>query len=263
MDILILSRKPELYSTRRLLEEARRAGQKSEVMDPEAQDIQKQRPLRVIPRFGTWRFEQSLQCLQWFERRGSKCLNSSQAFRDARNKWMSYLLFREEGLPVPETKTSRKADLPRVFPYVIKPLEGSKGEGVQLIRGPEDLLSLPPDQEWVVQSFVAEAQGRDLRLLVGREECFAAMERQAKEGDFRSNLAQGGQARRVEPSSFELEIALRAVRLLGLDYGGVDLLRSPEGPLLLEVNACPGLEGIESITGLNVAEKLIQLALKK
>lgn len=262
MRILVLSRKPEIASVRRLVEEIERAGHQPLVLDPESPDLKRARPDLVIPRFGTYRFEESLAALSTFERMQVPVLDRTEALREARNKWLSYLVLREAGLPVPATRLHTKADLPKSFPYVAKRLDGSKGENVHLVANAGDLMALEADGEWLAQDFIAEAQGRDHRLFVIEGRVVAAMERRAPPGDFRSNLALGGEAHPYRPTSLELTTALAATKLLGLRVAGVDLIPSRNGPLILEVNGCPGLEGIEKASGVNVAADVVAAGLR-
>lgn len=262
MRVLILSRKPELLSVRRLVEEFERAGHPPLVLDPESPDVKKTKADLVIPRFGTYRFDESLAALDSFERLRVPVLNRTASLREARNKWFSHLVLREEGLPVPETRLHTKSDLPKVFPYVAKRLDGAKGCNVHLIHNGSDLMALSADGEWLWQEFISEAEGRDHRLFVVDGRVVAAMERRAAPGDFRSNLALGGEAHPYEATRLESEIALRATKALGLTVAGIDLIPSKRGPLILEVNGCPGLEGIERASNHNVAAEVVQAALR-
>lgn len=262
MRVLILSRTPQLVSVRRLAEETSLAGHQPVVLAPDSPDLKKTPADVVIPRFGTWQFEESLAALEHFERRRIPVLNSTNSLREARNKWISALALREDGIPVPAARLAAKKDLPREYPYVAKRLEGSKGAGVFLIRGAEDLLALPADPEWLVQEFVAEAHGRDRRLLVLDDRVVAAMERRAREGEFRSNLALGGEGFPHAPGARETELALAAARTLRLRMAGVDLIASRSGPLVLEVNGSPGIEGIEKASGVNVAAAVVASAIR-
>lgn len=260
MKVLILSRRPDLYSTRRLLEEFTAAGHSSVVSTPDAPDVLKIPADVVVPRFGTWAFEESLALLEKFERRGSLCINRTNSLRDARNKWITSLVLREEDLPTPLTTLCTKSDLPQIYPFVAKIPDLSKGEGIFLVKNAADRMALPVMPEWLSQEFIAESQGRDRRLFVCRGGLIAAMERQGPEGDFRSNLALGGQAIPYEPNTVEIDLALRALKALSLEVAGVDLLSSRRGPLINEVNGCPGLEGIEKASGINVAEAYVKIA---
>lgn len=232
-------------------------------MDPESEDILKERPDLVLARFGNHRFEEALATLDFFERRGIPCLNGTAPYRDSRNKWLCSLHLQENGLPVPRTLLATKAAKPAKFPVVLKPLEGSQGEGVFLVRDLAEWMALPADQEWVQQEFIAEAQGRDLRVFVLGDRVLGAIERRAKDGDFRANLHQGGEAFPTKPTELEIRYALESAKALNLDVAGVDLIRSSRGPLVLEVNPCPGFEGLEKTTGLNIAGAMIDFLLEK
>lgn len=257
MNVLILSRKPDVTSVERLVEELKKAGHKTVVLEPEDEEIKKVTCDIILPRLGSFRFEESLVLLDWRDRRQTPILNKPRALRDARNKWIAYLLLSEAGFALPNSSVRPRQELPREFPYVAKKMAQSRGEGVFLIRNAEDLWALPPEDEWIVQEYIEESHGRDRRLLVTQDRLLAAMERHAKPGEFRSNLAQGGTATPYTPSSLEIEIACGATRALGLDIAGVDLISSRRGPLILEVNGCPGFEGLEKTTGLNIAKAYV------
>lgn len=260
MKVLILSRRPDLLSIRRLEEEFRRAGHSPTVHDPDASDVVKIETDLILPRFGVYKFEESLALLEIFERHGYPSVNRANALRDARNKWITHLLLREEGLPVPDSTMAARSALPNEYPFVAKLIDQSQGEGIHLIRGAADRMALPLEAEWLVQEFVAESSGHDRRLIVNRNGLVASMDRFAREGEFRSNLALGGRAVPHEPSKLEIDLAMRAREALGLDIAGVDFLLSDRGPLVNEVNACPGIEGIERATGRNVGQAYVHAA---
>ncbi|MBX3033898.1 MAG: hypothetical protein KF865_08230 [Bdellovibrionaceae bacterium] len=265
MKVLILSRRPSLYSPRRLLEEFEKAGHTSVLLDPDLGDECRQfEPQVIVPRFGAWKFEESLSLLQSFEKRRVPCVNRPNALRDARHKWIAYLTLREAELPVLPTSCLTKAELPTQYPYVVKIPDLCKGEGVFLIRKHEDRLALlgPAEvPEWVMQPYMAYAEGRDRRFFVTREEgIIAAIEREAAAGDFRSNLSLGGRGRVHEPSALEKRLVMDALDVFGLHVAGVDLMLTPQGPIINEVNGCPGLEGLEKITGVNAAAAYVRQA---
>ncbi len=260
MDVLILSRKPDVPSVGRLFEEFRKAGHTSVILEPEDENIKKTPCDLIIPRLGSFRFEESLVLLDWHDRRGTPILNRPQGLRDARSKWISYLILREEDLPLPESRSLAKPALPRQFPYVVKQMDLSRGEGVFLLRSAEDLMALPPEPEWIWQEYIGESQGEDHRLLVTPDRLIGAMKRQAKPGEFRSNLAQGGSAVAYTPTSLEIDIACKAAKALNLDIAGVDLIPSRRGPLILEVNGCPGFDGLEKATEQNIAKAYVEWA---
>lgn len=259
MKIMILSHKPDVFSVQRLVAEIEAAGHTSVVMNPDDEEFKKVPADLVIPRLGSYRFEESLRAVEWLERRRTPLLNRPTALRDARNKWVSYLILREEGLPVLQTQSLAKKDLPRHFPYVVKTHSLARGEGVLLIESAADLLALPDlGEEWLWQEYVNRPDKCDYRLLASPHQLIAAMERRAKPGEFRTNLHQGGSAHPFVPTEFEIRLACRAVEALGLDLGGVDLIRTPSGPAVMEVNGCPGFEGLEAASGVNVAQEYVR-----
>lgn len=283
MRLVLLSRDPSLYSTRRLVEAARSRGHRVRVLDPlrcymrigaPAGEIHyRGRPLGtvdgVIARIGVSITFYGAAVVRQFETTGVACLNDSDALLRARDKLQALQRLSHAGLPVPPTgmahvpdDTDDLLDLVGCPPVVIKLLEGSQGLGVVLSETREAAESVIDAfrnlrAHFLVQRFVAEARGRDLRCFVIRGRVAAAMMRIARPGEFRANLHRGGEARRVRLSPREREVAEAAARVVGLDVAGVDLLRTPSGPLVLEVNAVPGLEGIEGATGTDLAAAMI------
>lgn len=187
----------------------------------------------------------------------------------ARDKLRSLQLLARAGIAMPITGFAHSPDDTRDLiemvggaPLVVKLVEGTQGIGVVLAETRQAAESVIDafrglNAHILVQEFIQEARGSDVRCLVIGGEVVAAIERQAKEGDFRSNLHRGGSARRVTISDSEREIAIKATATLGLDVAGVDILRASRGPLVMEVNASPGLEGIEKTTGLDIATMMI------
>ncbi|HNV07727.1 MAG: 30S ribosomal protein S6--L-glutamate ligase [Dokdonella sp.] len=283
MKIAILSRNASLYSTSRLVEAGRKRGHRVRVLDPlrcymriSHQGFEmhyKGRALSgfdaVIPRIGSSITFYGTAVLRQFEMMGVYTPNSSDAVLRARDKLRSLQLLAREGIDLPRTVfgdyPDDTADLLRMLgepPHVIKLNEGAQGQGVLLAEKRSASQGMIEAfrglyANFVVQEFIAEAGGGDLRCFVIGNQVAAAMHRQAPEGDFRANLHRGGKASAVELSTQEINIALRAARTMGLGIAGVDLLRSQRGPLVLEVNASPGLEGIESATGVDVAGAII------
>ncbi|WP_147652539.1 30S ribosomal protein S6--L-glutamate ligase [Vulcaniibacterium gelatinicum] len=284
MKLAILSRNSKLYSTRRLVEAARAHGHTVRVLDPLRCYMRigsdgfaihhKGRPLTdydaVLPRIGASITRYGSAVLRQFELMGCYTPNPSDAILIARDKLRCHQLLAAHGLRLPTTvigdNPDDTADLLSLLgppPHVIKLTEGSQGAGVMLTEKPsasraavEALRGLYAN--FLVQEFVAEAEGADLRCLVVGGKVVAAMRRQAPLGDFRSNLHRGGSASAETPSPEEARTAIRAARLLGLGVAGVDLIRSRRGPLVLEVNASPGLEGIEAASGVDVADAIIR-----
>ena len=284
MKLAILSRNAKLYSTRRLVEAARQRRHTVRVLDPLRCYLRisssgfamhyKGKPIgeydAVVPRIGASITRYGTAVLRQFELMGSFTPNPSDAIARARDKLRSHQLLAAQGIDLPATvfgdNPDDTADLLSMLgppPHVIKLNEGSQGSGVMMTeklaasRGViEALRGLYAD--FLVQEFVAEAAGADLRCFVVGGRVVASIRRQAAEGEFRANLHRGGSAEAVQASPAEQEMAVRAAGVLGLGVAGVDLLRSKRGPLVLEVNASPGLEGIETATGLDVAGEIIE-----
>ncbi|MGJ7901194.1 30S ribosomal protein S6--L-glutamate ligase [Lysobacter sp. 1R34A] len=284
MKLAILSRNTKLYSTRRLVEAARERGHSVRVLDPlrcymriasdgfemhyKGREISGYHA--VIPRIGASVTRYGSAVLRQFELMETYTPNTSDAILRARDKLRSHQLLAAERIGLPATvfgdNPDDTADLLSMLgppPHVIKLNEGTQGAGVMLTeklsasKGViEALRGLYAN--FLVQEFVAEAKGADLRCFVVGGRVVAAMKRQAPKGDFRSNLHRGGTAKGVRASAAEQEVAVRAARVLGLGVAGVDLIRSVRGPLVLEVNASPGLEGIEEASGVDVAGEIIE-----
>jgi ribosomal protein S6--L-glutamate ligase len=281
--IAVLSRDGTLYSCKRLREAAVQRGHQIEILDPlscymnitpAASSIHyKGRQLphydAVIPRIGSAITFYGTAALRQFEILGSYPLNESVAITRARDKLRSLQLLARQGIDLPVTgiahspdDTSDLIDMGGGAPLVVKLVEGTQGIGVVLAETRQAAESVIDafrglNAHILVQEFIAEAKGCDIRCLVIGNEVVAAIERRAKAGDFRSNLHRGGQATVVEITPREREIALAAAHTLGLDVAGVDILRANRGPLVMEVNASPGLEGIEKATGLDIAGRMI------
>ena len=283
MKLAILSRNNKLYSTQRLVSAARERGHVVRVLDPlrcymriEPGNFElkyKGKPLTgvdaVIPRIGASVTRYGTAVLRQFEMMGAFTPNSSDAILRARDKLRCHQLLAGEGIGLPTTvfgdnpdDTNDLLSLLGDAPHVIKLIEGSQGNGVLLA----DTLAASRSvieafrglfANFLVQEFVAEAKGADIRCFVVGNRVVAAMHRQAEPGEFRSNLHRGGQATSVTPSAAEISTALRAAAVMGLQVAGVDLLRSRKGPLVLEVNSSPGLEGIEEASGQDIAGAVI------
>ena len=273
MKLAILSRNSKLYSTRRLVEAARVRGHSVRVLDPLRCYMRiapdgfsmryKGKPVHgydvVIPRIGTSITRYATAVLRQFELMGSWSPNPSDAILRARDKLRAHQLLAAQGIGLPVTvfgdNPDDTVDLLSMLgppPHVIKLNEGTQGAGVMLTEKPSASRSVVEAlrglyANFVVQEFIAEAQ------------VVASMRRQAPEGDFRSNLHRGGSAEREQASDIEQEVAVRAARGLGLEIAGVDLIRSQRGPLVLEVNSTPGLEGIEQACGEDVAGHILEL----
>lgn len=283
MKLAILSRNSKLYSTRRLVEAARERHHSVRVLDPlrcylrissEGFEMHhKGRPIcgykAVIPRIGASITRYGTAVLRQFELMGSFTPNPSDAIARARDKLRCHQLLAAQGIGLPVTvfgdNPDDTVDLLSMLgppPHVIKLNEGTQGAGVMLTEKPSASRSVIEAlrglyANFLVQEFIAEAKGADLRCFVVGGEVVAAMRRQAPKGEFRSNLHRGGSAKAVRVSEAEQATAVRAAALLGLGVAGVDLIRSRRGPLVLEVNSSPGLEGIEAATGIDVAGRIV------
>ncbi len=285
MKIAILSRNARLYSTRRLVEAGRSRSHTVRVLDPlrcyvrvapgNAAIRYQGKPVRdidaAIPRISTQSTFYGTAVLRQLEMMGVYTPNPSDAVLRARDKLRSLQMLAAQGIAMPVTvfgdNPDDTEDLLALLgdpPHVIKLNEGSQGTGVVLAEKRAASQSVIEAfrglyANFLVQQFIAEANGCDLRCLVVGGRVVAAMQREAGAGDFRANLHRGGSAVAVTLNAAETDMAVRAAGVLGLGVAGVDLLRSAHGPLVLEVNASPGLEGIETATGVDVAGAVIEL----
>ncbi|WP_027879602.1 30S ribosomal protein S6--L-glutamate ligase [Mesoflavibacter zeaxanthinifaciens] len=283
MNIVILSRNAGLYSTDRLVEEAENRGHKVEVIDPLKCDIiiEKEKPTiyykdryldyvdAVIPRIGASVTFYGCAVVRQFEMMGVFTTVTSDSILRSRDKLKSLQRLSKRGIGMPKTVfTNYSRDVEEVIdhvggpPVIIKLLEGTQGLGVVLAETKNAAESVLEafnglQARVIVQEFIKEAKGADLRALVVDGQVVGAMKRQGKEGEFRSNLHRGGSAKIIKLSEAELRLAMNASRALKLPVCGVDMLQSERGPLLLEVNSTPGLEGIEKATGKNIAKSII------
>ncbi|ACO76767.1 ribosomal protein S6 modification enzyme RimK [Azotobacter vinelandii CA] len=284
MKIAVLSRNPRLYSTRRLVEAGERRGHQMVVIDTlraymniashKPQIHYRGRPLEgfdaVIPRIGASVTFYGCAVLRQFEMMGVFPLNESVAISRSRDKLRSLQLLSRKGIGLPVTGFAHSPDdIPDLIamvggaPLVIKLLEGTQGIGVVLCetqKAAESVIEafMGMEQNIMVQEYIQEAGGADIRCFVVGEKVIAAMKRQAKPGEFRSNLHRGGTASLIKITPEERMTAIRAAKVMGLNVAGVDILRSNHGPLVMEVNSSPGLEGIETTTGKDVAGIIIE-----
>lgn len=284
LNILVLSRNVDLYSTRRLLEAGEARGHRVRVVDPLRcyMTISAHRPTvhymgeelgpfdAIIPRIGASITFYGTAVVRQFEMMGVFSLNESVAINRSRDKLRSMQLLARKGIGLPVTgfgySPDDTRDLIRLVggaPLVIKLLEGTQGKGVVLAetdKAAESVIDAFRGLKayFLTQEYIAEAQGADIRCFVIGDKVVAAMMRQAKEGEFRSNLHRGGSAAPVKITPEERSTAARAARIMGLNVAGVDLMRSNHGPVVLEVNSSPGLEGIEAATGRDIAGQIIE-----
>lgn len=288
MKFAILSRKPGLYSTRRLAQAVKERGHEVRVINPLHcyMNITTHRPSIyykgealtdfdvVIPRIGASVTFYGTAVLRQFEMMGVYPLNESVAITRARDKLRSLQLLSRKGIGLPVTgfahspdDISHVIDMVGGAPLVIKLLEGTQGIGVVLAetrKAAESVIEafLGLKANIMVQEFIREAGGSDIRCLVIGDRVVAAMKRQAREGEFRSNLHRGGSAMMIKVTPEERSTAVRAANVMGLNVAGVDILRSNHGPVVMEVNSSPGLEGIERTTGKNIAGMIVEFAEK-
>jgi len=282
--IAILSRNSSLYSTSRLVEACKQRDHTVDVLNTLKcyMDIAAHRPSvhyrgnelepydAVIPRIGASVTFYGAAVLRQFEMMGAYPLNESVAITRSRDKLRSLQIMARAGIGLPLTGFANSPDdtkdmikLVGGAPLVVKLLEGTQGKGVVLAETHKAAESLIDafrnlDANFLVQEFIKEAGGADIRCLVIGTKVVAAMKRQAKEGEFRSNLHRGGTASLIRLTPEERSTAVRAAKKMGLNVAGVDLLRSNHGPVVLEVNSSPGLQGIETATGKDVADLIVQ-----
>ncbi len=283
MNIAILSRNKKLYSTKRLVEAAEQAGHSVRVVDTLRcyMNITSSKPSvhykgesltgidAVIPRIGASISFYGTAVLRQFEMMGVFPVNESVAITRSRDKLRSLQLLSRKGIGLPVTGFAHSPDdikdlikMVGGAPLVIKLLEGTQGIGVVLAETQKAAESVVEafmglNANILVQEFIKEAGGADIRCFVIGDKVVASMMRQAKEGEFRSNLHRGGHASVVKITPQERKTAVQAAKILGLSVAGVDILRANRGPVVMEVNSSPGLEGIETATGKNVAGMII------
>jgi len=229
----------------------------------------------VIPRIGASNTFYGTAVVKQFEMMGSYCVNTSDAIANSRDKLRSLQILAETGINMPITGfASHTKDIEGVIesvdsiPLIMKLLQGTQGQGIVLAetrKAAESVMSAfrQLDADIMVQEFIKESGGKDIRAFVVGDEVVASMERTAPEGEFRSNVHRGGTMENISLTAEEVEMAVNASRILGLSIAGVDLMRSNRGPLILEVNSSPGLQGIETCSNKNVAGKIISFIQEK
>jgi len=284
MKIAMLARNPKLYSHRRLLEAAEDRGHQLQILNTLrcTMNITSHRPTilyngetlkgfdAVIPRIGASITHYGLAVLRQFEMMGVWPLNESVAVGRSRDKLRSMQIFAKHGLGLPVTafahdpkQTEEVLKIVGGAPAVIKLLEGTQGIGVVLGETANSAKSVIEafrglNVNILVQEYIKEAEASDIRIFVVGGKVVAAMKRTGAEGDFRSNLHRGGTAKMVKITPEERSTAVRAAKVMGLNVAGVDILRANHGPVIMEVNSSPGLEGIEIATGKDVAGQIIE-----
>ena len=283
MKIRILARRRNNYSNRRFSEEAQKLGHQVELVNPHDYEIVLTEnaptlfrkgqafsaPDVMMPRLGASITNHGLAVVSQFEAMGVPVINKTHAIVRTRNKLRSLQLMSQHGVDIPRTVVIRrpsdmKASIERVggFPVVIKLMSGTQGVGVILAENMNAFESMLDTlwslgQDILLQECIKESMGRDVRVIVMGGRVVAAMRRQARLGEFRSNLHRGGVGSDIDLSDDFKAAAIKAVEIVGLDVAGVDLLESYEGPKVIEVNSSPGLEGIEAATGLNLAKEIL------
>ena len=284
MKFAVLSQRPELYSTQRMVEAVRLRGHEVHLLDYRRcyMKIASHRPTitydsqvledfdAVIPRISAAHSFYGTAVVRQFEMMNVYCVNGSQAIARSRDKLRSLQILAKKGIGMPVTGFAHTTqdvqgliDMVGGAPLVIKLLEGTQGIGVVLTESNAAATSVIEafrglDANILVQEFIAEARGQDLRCFVIGERVVAAMLRKGAPGEFRSNLHRGGSAEVVKLTPEERTTAVRAAKAMGLRMAGVDILRSHHGPLVMEVNSSPGLEGIEAATGKDVAGAIVR-----
>jgi ribosomal protein S6--L-glutamate ligase len=286
--ILILSRKRSLYSTKRLREEGKNLGHQVDVADPLKCILRLshgqpsmllggrtlQRPHAVLPRIGTAGTTYSIAVVRHFELMGVPVVNRSTAIEQAKNKLACLQILAAKGVPVPDTLMSRyPRDLDKLMklvsgpPLILKLLRGTQGTGVIFAESKASVESMLETiwslgEDIMIQRFIAESKGKDIRALVIDGEVRAAMRRIGAEGEFRSNIHRGGTGEPVKLSKAYERIAMKAAAAAGLRLAGVDILESSAGPMVIEVNASPGFEGLEEATKKNIARMFVEAAVR-
>jgi ribosomal protein S6--L-glutamate ligase len=284
MNIAILSRDPKLYSTQRLKQAGEKRGHNVEIIDHMkcVLYLEKKNPMvlyngrkldyfdAIIPRIGASVTVYGAAVVRQFEMMKVFTAVESQALIRSRDKFRSLQILSRAGIGLPKTMfmdytkdTEGIVEAVGGAPVIIKLLEGTQGLGVVLAENKKAAQSVIDafhglKTRIMVQEFVKESKGADIRAFIVNGEVVGAMKRQAKEGEFRSNLHRGGKATIIKLSSVEKQTAIIAAKKMGLGVAGVDMLPSTRGPLIIEVNSSPGLEGIEGATKVDIASKIIQ-----
>lgn len=291
MKIIILSRTPEIYSTSRLVEAAKNRGHEVHVVDHTKCSLlmEKAKPsvrykgeyLKnvdiIIPRIGASVTTFGASVIRHFDMMGVSSLLTSTALIRSRDKLRSLQIMSKSGIGIPKSVFARhpKSNDIKIMidevggaPVILKLLEGTHGTGVVKVDSVSSAKSTVEafsgiKKDIIVQEFIEEAKGKDIRVFVVNSEVVGAMERSGQDGEFRSNLHKGGVAIPYDLSAKEKSIAIEAANLHGLTVAGVDMIISSRGPLIIEVNSAPGLQGIEKATNIDIASKIIEAAEKK
>ena len=269
--ILIIARRPEIYANQRLVQELHRQHVPYQIIDPESQILQPaaQRSAIGLLRIASWRFQEAMECLLAVSE-VMPLVNSLHSLQSSRNKWLSLQMIAKNKIATPLTQMVSREEFEYIefeFPFVLKELFSTQGLGVYLIKSKLDLQKILTENKasnlFIVQENIQECHGQDLRILVTRKGDYWSMKRSNEQGDFRSNLKMGGIVKKALPSLDELQMAFSTLDIFGLDYAGVDILQTSQGPLMIDVNPVPGFEGLEQIHGPQVAGALVDLVLSK
>ena len=283
MNLIVLSRNAALYSTDALVQAAIARGHNVRVVDYLRcyMNITSSKPRiylegeelkadAIIPRIAVQHTAYGNAVVRQFEMMGVLTLNDSVAISRSRDKLRSLQLLAKKGIGLPVTGFAHSIDATNELitmcggaPLVVKLLQGTQGMGVVLAetkKAAESVIEAFKEvrADILVQEYIAESKGADIRCIVLGKKVIASMERQGMEGEFRSNLHRGGKAKKITITPEERKTAIKAAKIMGLNLAGVDLLRSKRGPLVIEVNSSPGLEGIENATNKNCADAIIQ-----
>jgi ribosomal protein S6--L-glutamate ligase len=290
MKIILLASNPNLYSNQRIVEAAKKRGHEiefvnvggcyikvasngSEIFHDEGKKLEKIDC--VIPRIKPSMTFYASAVIRQFELLNVNCLNGSEAITRSRDKLHTLQILAQHKMGVPDTSFANSSyetkDIIKLVgsaPLVVKLLEGTKGVGVVLAetnKAAESVVnafrSLKADI--LVQHYIKESKGQDIRCYVIGDSVVASMERVAQEGEFRANIHLGATARPIEITAEEKDLAIKAAKIIGLEVAGVDMVRSSSGPKILEINSSPGLEGIEGATGIDIAGRMIEYLEKK
>ena len=284
MKIIIISRKKTFYSTRRIIAAAKEKGHKVLFVDPlkcnvflgeKGLDVYyRKRRIPgsdlVITRIGNSLTTYGLSVVRQFEMMGAKVINRSAGIVNSKDKMRSLQLLKMKGIEVPGTVLTRNPEnigdavkMVGGVPVILKPLYGAQGLGVMLAESVESVESIIGtlwglEQNILIQQYISESKGKDIRAFVIGGKVVAAMRRIAEPDKFRANIHRGGRGEKIELSISEKKIAVNAAKILGLDIAGVDMLETSKGPLIMEVNSSPGFEALEKVTGEDIADKIIE-----
>jgi ribosomal protein S6--L-glutamate ligase len=282
MNIAILSRGEALYSTKSLLTAGEARNHTMEVLDPSYCNLALENGKAVlyfqnemvddldaiIPRIGASNTFYGANVVRHFETMGVFTVASSEGITNSRDKWTCFQILAKHQIPIPRTLYASFFEFEEQLktfegkPVIIKLLEGTHGEGVILSETPQNALATiealnAAGIKFILQEYIEEANGADVRAIVVDGVVVAAMKRKCKIGDFRSNLHRGGTSEIITLTSAEEKIAIKSAKAMNLGFCGVDILQSKNGPLVLEINSTPGLEGIENTSGKNVSKSVI------